>query len=299
MMLLLLLGGLSACEKTSDVLIPGNRQPDYSGITTIRVENYINRLFIDLLGREATDTERNAALEELRNAALSVQSRVILIQRLQKDSTFREGDSSYRHAYYERIYNLMKARFLEGADDGELRQNLGNARFAETVARLNGDSVGVYAAKEQILRYENVLNSRRNYRIGHITFSEMCSYMMNNGIYDIINMNSFNFVNASYDDLFNRLPTRHEFDAAYEVIEYNRPAAILGRICTNKLEYCKALTESSEFFEAQVRWAYFTLVQREPTAPELQAVLPDYRNSGNLQQVQLHILKTDEYAQFR
>jgi len=296
---MLLLVCLSACEKNSNVLIPDNRQPDYSGIPTIKVENYINRLFIDLLGREATDTERIHSLLALRNANLSQQSRINLIRTLQHDSTYREGDSSYKHAYYERIYNLMKARFLEGADDGELRQNLGNAQFAETVARLNGDSVAVFAAKDQILRYENVLKSRRNYRLGQITFGEMCSFMMNNGIYDIINMNSFNFINASYDDLFNRLPTKNEFDAAYEVIEFNRPANILGRICTNKIGYCKALTESNEFYEAQVRWAFYTLLQREPTVAELSGILPSYRSSGNLQQVQLEILKSDEYAQFR
>jgi hypothetical protein len=30
-MVCLLMGLFAACEKTTDVLIPGNRQPDYSG----------------------------------------------------------------------------------------------------------------------------------------------------------------------------------------------------------------------------------------------------------------------------
>ena len=298
-MVCLLMGLFAACEKTTDVLIPGNRQPDYSGVTTLRVENYVNRLFIDLLGREATESERMAAVQELRDSALSISIRRRLITRLQTDTTFRPGDSSYRHAYCERIYQLMKARFLEGADDGELNLRLGNARFAETVARLNGDSVGVFSARNQADAYEKVLTSRRNYRLGRISFGEMCSYMMNNGIYDVINMNSFNFVNASYDDLFNRLPTRDEFNQAYEVIEYNKPAVIHGVVCTNRNEYLRALTESSEFYEAQLRWVWFTLLQREPDIQELFRVLPGYRLSGDLSEVQRQALQSDEYAQFR
>ena len=49
---------LGACTKQEKVQIDGNEPPDYSGVPTIMVENYVNRLYIDLLGREATNEER-------------------------------------------------------------------------------------------------------------------------------------------------------------------------------------------------------------------------------------------------
>ena len=61
---------LQACEQNEDVLIPGNKQPDYSGVPTIKVENYVNRLFIDLLGREATDSERIRSVVSLRSGGV-------------------------------------------------------------------------------------------------------------------------------------------------------------------------------------------------------------------------------------
>ncbi len=290
---------LQACEQNEDVLIPGNKQPDYSGVPTIKVENYVNRLFIDLLGREATDSERIRSVVSLRSGTLSFATRDSLIRRLQRDTIYREGDSSYSHAWHERMYNLLKARFLEGADEAELYLRMGNAQFAQTIARLNGDSVGVFSAQEQMDKYKNVLNSRWKYRKGQISLGEMCSFMMNNGIYDQINMNSFNFVNASFDDLFRRFPVRDEFDQAYQVIEYNKPGTVFGRVCTNKNEYCRSLTESVEFYEAQIRWAFYILLQREASTPEVLNLLSPYRNSGDFKNVQLAILKTDEYAQFQ
>lgn len=290
---------LQACEQNEDVLIPGNKQPDYKGVPTIKVENYINRLFIDLLGREATDSERVRCVVSLRSSNLSFVTRDSLIQKLQRDSSYRIGDSSYSHAWHERMYNLLKARFMEGADEAELYLRLGNAQFAQTISRLNGDSVGVFAAQEQIDKYKNVLNSRWKYRKGLISLGEMCSFMMNNGIYDQINMNSFNFVNASFDDLFRRFPVRDEFEQAYQVIEYNKPGIVFGRVCTNKNEYCRALNESVEFYEAQIRWAFYTLLQREASTPEVLNLLSAYRITGDFKNVQLAILRTDEYAQFQ
>ncbi|MBU6324709.1 MAG: hypothetical protein KJS92_04405 [Bacteroidetes bacterium] len=290
---------LQSCEQNEDILIPGNQQPDYRGVPTIKVENYVNRLFIDLLGREATDSERMRSVISLRSSNLSLNTRDSLIRRLQRDTQYRVGDSSYSHAWHERMYNLLKARFLEGADEAELYLRLGNAQFAQTIARLNGDSVGVFSAQEQINKYKNVLDSRWKYRKGLITLGEMCSFMINNGIYDQINMNSFNFVNASFDDLFRRFPVRDEFEQAYQVIEYNKPGTVFGRVCTNKNEYCRALTESVEFYEAQIRWAFYTLLQREAGTPEVLNLLSNYRYSGDFKNVQMAILRTDEYAQFK
>lgn len=55
-----------SCTKEETVIRNNNQPPKYSEISTIMVENYINRLFIDVLGREATDVERIDILLKLR-----------------------------------------------------------------------------------------------------------------------------------------------------------------------------------------------------------------------------------------
>lgn len=296
--LLFLLASIQSCTKSEESFIDGNKPPKYNSVPTIKVENYINRLFIDLLGREATDSERIERTNYLKEKELSFDARVKIITELQEDSSYRIGDSSYRHAYYQRIYDLSKARFLEGATDGEISQFIGNLNFAIKVSRLNGDSIGVYSALAAKARYEKILRSKREYRTGLITYSEMCAAMLNNDIYDQINMNSFNFVFASFDDLFGRNPTQDEFTRAYDIIDKNIPREIFGKWAANKNEYCEVLTTSAEFYESQIRWVYYVLLQREATTQEVINLYTDFALTRNMQKVQLQILKTDEYAQF-
>ncbi len=287
-----------SCVKETKTFIPDNQPPDYGAISTLKIQNYVNRLYIDLLGREATDLEMDRDVLRLRNNKLSFASRDSLIYMLMKDSSYHEGDSSYRHAYVQRIYDLGKARFLEGAAEGDIWQQIGILNFSITVNRLNGDSIGVASATEQRDKYLKVINSRYEYRKGTIGIDEMYARMIDNGIYDLINMNSFNFVNASFDNLLLRNPSKTEFNEAYQVIEYNKPGYLFGRVASNRREYCFAITRSPEFYEAQIRYAYKTLVQREPTAQEIINLYAAFRNTLDYTYVQNRILRTDEYAQF-
>ena len=290
--------GLSSCKKSEDLVIKDNVIADYHGIPTVKVENYINRMYIDLLGREPLDEEMERDVKLLKDNNLDFETRDEIINRLQHDSSFVEGDSSYLRAYHQRIYDLMKARFLEGASEGDINERSGPAYFSLRVARENGDSIGVFRALETIGRYERLLDSRAEFQKGTITFNEMCARMLDNGIYDIINMNSFNFVNASFDDLFFRFPSKDEFERAYDIIEYNKTASVFGKGASNKREYCLALVQSREFYESTIRWCYFSLINREPNTQEIYNRLNEYYQKGNLKELQRTIIRTDEYARF-
>jgi hypothetical protein len=289
---------LSGCKKSENITVDGNIPPDYKSVPTIKVENYVNRLFIDLLGREATNAERIARTQYLRDNELSIESRETIIAELQHDTTYHVGDSSYRHAYCQRIYDISKARFLEGASDPDIGQFIGNLEFAIAIYRLEGDSVGVFSAMAEKAKYEDVLLSKRRLRIGEITYAEMASAMIDNSIYDQINMGSFNFVNAAFDDLYTRTPTNEEFTRSYDVIDKNLPRDIFGMSASNKKEFLLAMTTTSEFYEAQIRWIYYVLLQRDATSQEVINLFDNYAKTKDMSTVQLQILKTDEYAQF-
>ncbi len=288
----------ASCTKSYDTLVDGNRPPNYGSIPTLKVDNYVNRLFIDFLGREATEVERNDWVFTLKSNGLAYSTRDSLIRILQWDSSYRPGDSSYRHAYSQRLYDVSKARFLEGASDPEIYQFVGNLLFAIKVARLEGDSISVYSAQDAIAKYSDVLISRQRYRLQEIGYSEMVACMVNNPIYDGINMNSFNYVIAAFDDVLRRNPTLDEFTRAYQIIEKNEPQEIFGVWAANKNEFAQALTQTDGFFEAQIRWSYFLLVQREPLTKELNQFLQPYLQNRRIEDVQRAIATTDEYAQF-
>ncbi|MES2618611.1 MAG: hypothetical protein V4613_12085, partial [Bacteroidota bacterium] len=274
---------LTACSKKEETVVGGNVPKNYNDVPTVKVENYINRIYIDLLGREPLNSEKSRDVSFLRNGQLSYDTRKTLITRLMTDSIYVPGDSSYRRAYYQRLYDLSKARLLEGASDDEIAEPIGNAQFALISSRLTGDSIGVFSAMLTIDQCNNVLRSRRNYQLGNITINQMYAYMLENPTYDLINMNTLNFVNASFDDLFFRFPIKDEFDIAYDIIESGKGGSLFGSYATNKPEYCQMLTQSREFHEGMIKWCYLTLIGREPSTQETYNLMQDYYVSKNLQ----------------
>ncbi len=278
--------------------IGNNDAPYYDGIPTVLVQNYVNRLFIDLIGREPLDIEMEEEVAKLKNSNYSMIARDSLIIMLMEDETFRVGDSSYKAAYYIRLYELFKVKILEGASDGDVNRERGMIYSNLRRDSMAGDWYNLALNWEKINKLDAVLAIDEDYRDDKIEIKEVFARLLDNMVYDRINMNTFNFVNASFNDLFDRYPSPVEFDNAFEVVEYDRPAIILGESAANKGDYIQVLVNSREFYEGMVRWSYGTLMARQPTSTELEVEMNILYFDHDLQRLQLSILKTDEYANF-
>ena len=296
--LLLVVIGLFSCTKNETVIKKDNDIFDPRSVPTVQVENYVNKVFIDLLGREPLDLEMEVEVRTLIDSSLSYDAREVLISKLMTDTSYVEGDSSYKRAYYYRVYETVKAKLCEGIDDGEFARYIGLANHSITIGRIEGDSIRVYKGLEQQKRHQAVLDSRGRYQNGSIELNEIFAVLLDNRVYDEINMNTFNFVNASFDDLFDRFPIQSEFDIAYEIIQNNATGSLFGGSAANKREYCLMLTNSMEFSEAVIRWSYFSLIGRQPTTQEVYNLLEDFHQNRDFQKVQLTIMRTNEYANF-
>lgn len=296
--LLLCITLFGACKDGQTVIVPDNNSPSYDGVPTIILENYINRAYIDLLGREPLDAELNRDVSALRAGDLKEPVRRDFISELLTSEAFVEGDSSYKQAYYQRFYESVKARMIEGVGDGEIYGQLGNYRFAALRDSLNGNWPGYERAKANMEKLQNVLDSRWQYREGVIPLNEIFGRTLYNYFYDQINMNSINFIRACYNDLFFRFHTQSEFDEAFQVIEFGLPGLILGQSATNKQEFISILINSREFHEGMIRWAYKNLLAREPDAAETDGFMEDFYKDQDFQKIQLELMVTDEYANF-
>lgn len=287
----------ASCKK-EEVVFENNNIPDYEGIPTLLVQNYVNRLFIDLIGREPLDTEMAAEVGALESAGLSFASRTDLANRLIYSTSYLPNDSSYNYAYHVKLYENAKARLLEGASDAYIYSEYGIFRNAAITDSAGGNFTGYELNMAQANRLLAILASREELRMGEIEIDEMFERMLYNSIYDQINMNSFNFVNATFNDLFYRYPTQAEFESAYDIIEYNQPAELFGSIVQNKIEYLETLTQNQEYYEGMIQWAYQSLLSREPQTSEVYQVNQAFMADKNFQAVQLKILISDEYAGF-
>ncbi len=61
-----------ACKKTEIVDVIVEELPTYDQVPTLIIENYINKLFIDLVGREPTDEELTLERATFRASNLAV-----------------------------------------------------------------------------------------------------------------------------------------------------------------------------------------------------------------------------------
>ena len=288
----------TACKKDKEIIVPDNNAPYYEGVSKVVLQNYINRLFIDLIGREALDSEMEEQENYLRSNNLSISAREQLIIKLQTDTTYIAGDSSYKYAYYNRFYELCKARVLEAASNDIIAERLGDLTYSSTLDSLSGDSLRFQLSKQRVSNLAKVTACEKDYRTDSIEIKDVFARMLNNDIYDQINMNTFNFLNASFNDLFFRFPTNNEFTAGYNMVEYNIADVLFGKSASHKGEYLQILVNSDEFYEGIVRWMYQTLLAREPSTDEAYILMQTFFNDHDVQKIQLHIMKSDEYANF-
>ena len=286
-----------ACEKET-IIIPNNNAPNYDEIPTILLENYVNRLYIDLIGREPLDEEMNLDVQFLRDNNVTIESRDTLISKLQFDTTYVEGDISYKNAYFHRLYEMVKVRMIEGASNAYIENEMGIFLFFYEVDSLAGNLIGAHNNLINYYRLKDVIESEALLYNNFIDIKEMHRRMLNNAIYDQINMNTFNFVNAAFDNLLFRYPTQNEFNCSYSMIEDEIPQIVLGFSGSNKDDLINIICNSREFYEGIIHWSYLTLLARVPSTIETDYLMNDFYITCDFHKLQRYIMKTDEYAHF-
>lgn len=302
LLICLLILGVSqqACKKTEIVDIPVETLPYYDEVPTLIIENYINKLFIDLVGREPTDEELALERATFRASNLAVSSRDDLITKLQTDTTFIEGDGSFKRAYHHWFYESVKSHLVEGAAIDEINMLRNNAVDALNDLILAGDTLSnaYFAALLDVENYDRLISAEIDYFNGAIDILEVMRRMIFNGVYDKINMNSFNFVNATFDNLYFRFPTQEEYENAYRMVDSGEPASLFGQTGTNKSDYVAIIASNLEIYEGLIIWAYQSLLARNPTSEETSALINDFIATRDFKVIQKTIMRTDEYGRF-
>ncbi|MBK9271266.1 MAG: hypothetical protein IPM48_06685 [Saprospiraceae bacterium] len=288
-----------SCTKENINLIGDNDPTSVTNISRLKIENYVNRLFIDLVGREPLKSELGVEVDTLQAKELSREARLDLINRLMDDDTFREGERSYKAAFYLNLYNLAKVRSLESVTDGEIQLRMSQLRNDAWRDSMAGNWEPYYKSLESLRKYQELLDSQHHLYDGHIQYHQMFSYIVNNSIFDLINMNSFNFIRAVYNELLFRLPTAQEYEAAFDIIEKDMPRQAFGKYCSGKNDFIEAMIESPSMLEGMIIWTFQVYLNRFPSPHELVSLLPEYLQHKDIRYIIRQISVTDEYAGFK
>lgn len=272
---------INSCGKTEDVLIPNNQPPPDSTINNITKENYVNRLYISVLGRKCTDEEYGEANVILVNNKLSIDSRKQVFDIV-----------AAKPGYYERLMKIAETDFLNSADSslfsyqmGLYQQYLGDITHQSEWAAIN------YEAP----RLQLLIDAVADMESGETNVIGMHRRCVSNYLYDFINMGTQNFVISIYQNFFRRYPSQSELDAGVACIN-GHSATVFYQVADNKELYLDLFFASDNYFEGQVRDLFTRYLYREPTSEEQGYYTERYKSNQNYKSLQRDILTLDEFV---
>jgi hypothetical protein len=186
--------------------------PPDNTIENITIETYINKLYISTIGREPIETEFTTAFSTLREADISQESREIVIDGiLNKDE------------YTGNLFKLECEHLLLGLDTADINLNIyvltGLRDMAQGLELLYFED-----ALERMLKLQEVLPGLGD---GTISNMEMHKRMVNNNMYDEINMGTENFVVSMFQSFMQRYPTTSELENGKLMVNDNNSSVFL------------------------------------------------------------------------
>jgi hypothetical protein len=272
---------LVACKREEEVLIDGNIAPPDRTVEDVVVENYVNRVYISLLGRKADDSEAAAAKAQLRSGNFSLSARGAFVDGLTVGSE-----------YQVRLFDIGRYELLNGADTTSIREerDLFNLLLTQTQYQPFWPALTIERD-----RLNAVLAIPSSLIAGSIDRREMHRRLVTNYFFDQINMGTQNFVFAMYQKFLFRSPTEAERVASERMVDGFSSIAFLqpGR---NRDDFIAILLASGDYAEGQVRNVFLRMLYREPSTQEIELLTPDLQDTGDYRALLRSVLSSDEFA---
>lgn len=272
---------LFACQPEQKIiLVPDNTAPpDYSVPQALK-ENYVNKLYITLLGRKPTAAEFQAGLGILEADNVSEESRENLMGVILSSPNF-----------YQRMYDIARVEILNNLDTVEITFQI--AVFKDLLKE------PVYAPFYDYIQFEiNRLQSLKNVPVqllnGQIGRVEMHRRFVNNSFYDEINMGTQNFVLSMFEYFLNRYPSDAEEAACIAMVD-GVDVIVFGREGHDKQDFIDIFFDSDNYYEGQVNDVYRDFLFRLPNSIEMSQATIAYKTHKDYKKLLISILTTDEF----
>jgi hypothetical protein len=271
----------ASCSKMDDNVVSGNVAPPDTTIENVVYEDYINRTYILILGREPDSIEFASALSVIKPPKLSLPSRYQFL-----DTVFNKPE------YSSNVYNKLRVELLNNLDTTEIT-------FYITLFNLYLLDP-TYQSSWPVMQYElgrlTPLKSAPNEFANHlISYRELQSRMVNNYFYDQINMGSANFVITTFQHFLNRNPNITEQNSGISMVEGNN-AVLFLRGGASKDDYLNIFFNSNDYYEGVAVRLYSDYLFHAPSSVQMTAAAQKYKVSGDYVIAQKDILASDEFV---
>ncbi len=278
-----------SCKKDTvieNIIIEDNTAPPYNEVTTVQIRNYVNKIYIDLLGREPLMSELTSSTSDLKSNSLSDTSREQLL-----------SDLMSTDEYYKRFYEIYQTSYLPGVTNDELDFTILIYESERDQAIQNGNNALVQLYNFELDLMYALRDARVDYQNGGITINEFMTRMTLNQFYEEINMGAENYVLSCFENFLKRTPTDAQLFASVEMVSGN-PAQVFFQDGNNQNDFINIIMNTAEFYQGLSIDIYNQLLVRQPDSQEMVDAIFIFDETQDYQSVQRLVMKSDEYAGF-
>ena len=272
---------LGSCKKDKIEDISGNTPPPDFTVETVVKENYVNKLYISVLGRQATDIEYSEGLKLVNESDLSETGRLELISSIMD-----------KEDYFHNEYETIREDLLDGVDTSEVTKY--KKILIDSKERTDDQDL-INSYDSLIKNLDLILEIIPGLENNAFNFVEVQRRCVDNYLYDNLNMGSENFVVSMYQNFLFRYPTSQEIISAVDMVDGNQNV-VNFEIGRSKRDFLKIFFSSDEYLEGQVRTAFIRFLFREPNVEELFHMKVLYKADLEFKSLQKRILILDEYV---
>lgn len=272
---------IASCKKTETVTVPGNVPPPDTTIDSSTIIIYLNKTYINMLGRKPVGSEQSNAMTLLRAHNFSVADRQAFVQTL-------FGKPEYNATLYANANN----QYLNNTDTAQISEQITLFKYYLTQP--------AYAPYYQsfnfeINRLDTLLNTLNYMNAGIMDYRTMLKRMANNYAYDQINMGTENFVVSTFQNFILRYPIASELANGENMVN-GTTAELFLVVGQSKQDYINIFFASDDYIQGQVQLIFQNYLFRKPTSAEFGYYSNIYKSTNDYKQLQLAIFSLNEYA---
>lgn len=255
---------------------------DDNQISSSLKENYIHKLFIDVLGRKPDNSEFEKYLSIIYiNSGTTGRLQVI-------DSLLSTSE------YFNKIYNTAKSEYLNGIDESELQRARNTYFDIYQLSIQQGNKVMELFYENEYKKIDSVMAIPGDLKAGKINEKLMYKRIVSNAVYDEINMGVANFTFAVFESFLFRAPTENEWTESQKMCN-SQGAYLFGMSGKTKNDFVSIVFDSDHYYEGQVIAWFLKFMQRQPNSVELYEKTKFLKETNNYKSLYRAILSTDEY----
>jgi hypothetical protein len=274
--------GLAACTKTETNIVPNNVPPPDGTIDSATIVIYLNKTYINMLGRKPVGSEQSAAMVTLRSHNFSVADRQAFVQTL-------FGRPEYNRTLFINAENL----YLNNADSAEVAATI--YLFQYELSQSPNNPPLDSALTFEIRRLDTLQATLNRMYAGLVDYRGMMRTILDNYMYDQINMGTQNFVTSSFQNFLLRYPTVSELSNGENMVN-STTAELFLVVGQSKEDYINIFFNSDDYIQGQVQLMFQNYLFRKPTSAEFAYYANIYKSTNDYKQLQLAIFSLNEYA---